>query len=202
MKYLLSPDPNTNNINLSDTNSETFKTLTDDNEGAKLAGDQPSLVSKFPELVDVTANFIKEHGFSANYRRRNETIYSSGVTVKQVCDHLLENVPGLLDHNISLTTVRRLFNAPNKGYRASARCKGHVNCRIGIKDNSYREFHPDAHYLFTRNKQCRELASLFTHETAVPSIDDMAKVKVGAPAVSRYHQLKIFSPNYRHAKFK
>ena len=195
LEYLLSPDTNTNNINLTDTNSETFETLTDNNEGAKLAGGQPSLVSKFSELVDVTANFIKKHGFSAKYRRHNETTSSSGVTIKQVCDHLLENVPGLLDPNISLTTVRRLFNAPNKGYRASARCKGHVNCRIGIKDNSYREFHPDAHYLFARNKQRRELAALFTHETAVLSIDDMAKVKVGAPALSRYHQIKRFFPN-------
>ena len=71
-EYLLSPDTNTNNINLSDTNSETFETLTGNNEGAKLAGGQPLLMSKFLELVDVTANFIKKHGFSANYRKRNE----------------------------------------------------------------------------------------------------------------------------------
>ena len=58
--------------------------------------------------------------------------------IKQARDHLFENVPGLLDHDSSLTTVKRLFNAPNKGYKASARYKGHVNCRIGIKDlNSY-----------------------------------------------------------------
>ena len=115
--------------------------------------------------------------------------------IKQARDHLLENVPGLLDHDSSLTTVKRLFNAPNKGYKASARYKGHVNCRIGIKDNSYREFHPDAHYLFARNKQRRDLASLFTPETAVLSINDMAKVKGGTPAVSRYHQIKRFFPN-------
>ena len=152
LEYLLSPETNTNNINQSDTNCETFETLTDNNEGAKLAGGQPSLVSKFLELVDVTADFIKKHGFSGNYRRRNDTNYSSAVTIKQVRDQLLENVPGLLDHNISVTTVRRLFNEPNKSYRASARYKGHVNRRIGIKDNSCREFHADAHYLFARNK--------------------------------------------------
>lgn len=152
MEYLLSPETNTNGINLSDANCETFETLTDDNEGAKLAGGHPSLVSKFPELVDVTANFIKQHCFSAYYRRRNETNYSSAVTIKQVRDQLLENVPGLLDHNISVTTVRRLFNEPNKSYTASARYKGHVTRRIGIKDNSYREFQADSHYLFARNK--------------------------------------------------
>ena len=183
LEYLLSPDTNANNNNLSDTNSKTFETLTDNNEGAKLAGGQTSLVPKFPELLDVTANFIKQHGFSANYRRRSETTYSSGVTIKQVRDHLLENVPGLLDHNISLTTIRRLFNAPNKSYRASARYKGYVNSRIGINDHSYREFHPDVHYLFARNKQPRELAYLVTQKTAVLSIDGMAKVKGGAPAV-------------------
>ena len=60
LEYLLSPETNTNNINLSDTNNETFEILTSNNEGAKLAGGQPLLLSKFPELVDVTANFIIE----------------------------------------------------------------------------------------------------------------------------------------------
>lgn len=37
-----------------------------------------------------------------------------------------------------------------------------------------------------------ELASLFSEEIAILSVDDMAKIKVGAPAVSRYHQIKRF----------
>jgi hypothetical protein len=66
---------------------------------------------------------------------------------------------------------------------------------------SYRERdHPDAHYLFARMAYRLEMASMFPNETAVLSCDDMNKVKVGASAVSRYHQLSRYfevgdSPN-------
>lgn len=36
-------------------------------------GGQPSLLSKFPEIVDEVADFIKQHGFTAQARRRTET---------------------------------------------------------------------------------------------------------------------------------
>lgn len=40
----------------------------------------------------------------------------------------------------------------------------------------------------------RELACMFFDDIAVLSVDDMAKIKFGAPAVSRYHQIKkVFS---------
>ena len=46
----------------------------------------------------------------------------------------------------------------------------------------------------------RELAALYPNDVAILSVDDMAKVKAGPPAVSRYHQVKRFfmsndSPN-------
>ena len=49
----------------------------------------------------------------------------------------------------------------------------------------------DAHYLFSRCKMHRELASLFSDFIGTLSMDDKAKIKVGPPAFSRYHQLKI-----------
>ena len=159
-------------------------------------GGQPSIVSKFPGIIDEVAEFIKQHGFSAQSRRRTETGYSSGVSISQIRDHLYLKFPELEKHTESLTTIGRMFQAPNKGFRSSERYKGYIDARVGTKANSYREPHPDAHYLFACNKMRRELASLFNDEISVISIDDMAKVKVGAPAVSRYHQLqRIFPTN-------
>ena len=47
-------------------------------------GGQPSITSKFPEIVEEVTEFVKQHGFSAQSRRRNETGYSSGVTIEQI----------------------------------------------------------------------------------------------------------------------
>ena len=52
----------------------------------------------------------------------------------------------------------------------------------------------DAHYLFARNKHRREFASLFNDDINLISLDDMSKVEVGAPAVSRYHQIRSIFP--------
>jgi hypothetical protein len=161
-------------------------------------GGQPSIVSKFPEIVNEVAEFIKQHGFSAQSRRRTETGYSSGLTVKQIQQHLYATYPALKDHKISLSTIRRMFQAPNKHLTAACRYKALVNARVGAKQNSYREFHPDAHFLFARNKMRRELGILLADDISVVSVDDMAKIKVGAPAASRYHQInRIFAENDR-----
>lgn len=109
----------------------------------KEVGGQPSLVSKFPFIIDEVAEFVE---------------------------------------------------APNKGHSVSKRYMSYVNARVGTKGNSYREYHRDAHYLFARYKMRRELASLFSDEVGMISVDDMSKIKVGAPAVSRYHQIKRIFP--------
>ena len=59
---------------------------------------QPSLVTKFPDIIDKTKEFIKQHGFAAQHRRRTSTGYSSCVTIAQVRDHLMKEIPGLKDH--------------------------------------------------------------------------------------------------------
>ena len=145
------------------------------------------MVAEFPQIVDMVAEFIKQHGFSAQNRRRTEKGSSNGVTVKQIQQHLYTNYPELKEHKISLTTIRRMFQAPNKHLKAASRYKALISARVGIKQNSYREFHADAHYLFVRNKIRRELGTLLSDKISVVSVDDMAKANVGVPAVSRYH---------------
>ena len=76
-----------------------------DNDCRKGIGGQPSITSKFPQIVGVVAEFIKQHGFSAQNCCRMETGYSIGVTVKQIQQYLYTNYPELKEHKISLTTI-------------------------------------------------------------------------------------------------
>ena len=146
---------------------------------------QPSIVSKFPNKVDVAAEFVKHSGFSARCQRRTATGYSSGVTVAEIREHLLSEVHGLREHGMSLTTTRRLFQAPNKSNCASRRYQGLIDAQVGTKSNRYHKFHFDSHYLFSRNKHRREPCTIFKSEACILTMDDMAKIKVGAPAVSQ-----------------
>ena len=175
-----------------DSEVERAETVVDidsviDNDCRKGIGGQLFIATKFPQIVDMVAEFIKQHGFSAQNRRRTEKGSSNGVTVKQIQQHLYTNYPELKEHKISLTTIRRMFQAPNKHLKAASRYKALISARVGIKQNSYREFHADAHYLFVRNKIRRELGTLLSDKISVVSVDDMAKANVGVPAVSRYH---------------
>ena len=54
----------------------------------------------------------------------------------------------LTQHKPSLSTIRRMFNFSIKHFKAADRYKALVNPIVGTKRNSYREFHPDTHYLF------------------------------------------------------
>ena len=83
-----------------------------------------------------------------------------------------------------------MFEAPDKRNIASNRYNGFVNAKVDHKQNSYREPHQDAHYLFARNKLRREFASLHSKYILMVYADDMAKIRVGAPAVSKYHQIR------------
>ena len=104
---------------------------------------------------------MRQHGLAAQCRRQNDTGFSSGITINQIRQHLLENVQGLCEHNISKSTVRRVFEAPNKSHNAAWRYKGHIDARVETKCNSYRELHIDAHHLFACNKFHREFVSVF-----------------------------------------
>ena len=72
-------------------------------------GGQKPIVQLFPIIIDITSEFLKQHGLAAQCRRRNDTGFSSGVTINQIRQNLLENVQGQREHNISKSRVRRLF---------------------------------------------------------------------------------------------
>ena len=58
-------------------------------------GGCPSIVSRFPNLVDIVAEFIKQHCYQAHQRRRTETATSCGVTLREIQQHLYEKIPEL-----------------------------------------------------------------------------------------------------------
>lgn len=66
---------------------------------------QPSIASLFPSIIDTRFEFIKQHSFSAQNRRWTDACYSFEVTIPQILSHLLENVPHLKSHGISLSTI-------------------------------------------------------------------------------------------------
>ena len=179
-------------------NKEDLPTSIDENEKKSTRAylGQPSVFSKFPEIVNEVAEFFKLHGFSVQSRRRDEAAYSFGVTIAQIQKHIYSKFPLLKEHNMLLATVRRMFEVPDKRNIASNRYKGFVNAKVSRKQNSYREPHQDAHYVFGRKKLRHAFASLHSKDILMVSADDMAKIKVGARAVSRYHQIRrVFMKN-------
>jgi len=114
-EYLLTKDSTSSN---SSGNGDSKENEEKGKEG------QPSLVSKLSEIIDVTAEFIKQHKFAAHCRHQTETECSSGVTSSQIREHLYKTIPSLKDYTVSLSTIHRLFHALNK-YLSHMK-KGHV----------------------------------------------------------------------------
>ena len=128
---------------LADSEVEGAETVVDidsvnDNHCHKVIGGQPSITSKFPQIVDVVAEFIKQHGFSAQSCCQTKTGISTGVTVKQLQQYLYTNYPERKEHKISLTTIGPMFQAPNKPLKSASRYNALINARVGTKQNSYR----------------------------------------------------------------
>lgn len=108
---------------------------------------RPTHISKFPQIVERTTEFIKHHGFSAHNRRREE-VGTAGVTLDEIRNHLLKAVPGLKEVGISKHTIARLMEPPRKGTIAASRYKSLIKARVPGKKNAYHEDHIDQHYLF------------------------------------------------------
>jgi hypothetical protein len=108
--------------NLSVTDLDEISSTPLINENATATHGQPSIAAKFPDLVNIAADFVKQAWLCCSAGT------SSGVSVAQICEHLLDKVPGLREqHGISLSTTRRLFHVPNKGNIASHRYKAMVD---------------------------------------------------------------------------
>ena len=107
---------------------DTTSTIgTSETKGGKVG--RPSLVSKFPGIVPCVTEFIKQHGFSAHSRRREETGIV-GVSLDSIRVDLMQNIPGLKEHGLSKHTVSRLMEPPRRGTVAGKRYQGLVKARV------------------------------------------------------------------------
>ena len=122
--------------------SESSTTSTVSQAASRKIMGRPSLVSKFPTIVECTTVFIQQHGYSAHNRRREET-GTAGVSLGQIRDHLLQVIPGLRYHGLSKHTIARLMGPPRRGTIAAKQYQGIVKARVPEKRNAYRKNHPD-----------------------------------------------------------
>ena len=60
---------------------------------------------RFPSGAQKAIDYLQQHGWSSQERRRTDDACSVGVSLSSLRQHLLDNVPGLKTAGISLTTV-------------------------------------------------------------------------------------------------
>ena len=75
---------------------------------------QKPLWQKFPQLIETATEFIKSHSFQAHVRRQETTNIGNGITLREIRNHLLENVTGLAAHGISVDAIHHLTVGPRK----------------------------------------------------------------------------------------
>ena len=54
---------------------------------------RPSIAEKFPTIVETASEFIKAHGYAAHVRRREGVASTPGVSLSNIRQHLLDEVP-------------------------------------------------------------------------------------------------------------
>ena len=146
----------------------------------------------FPSLAQCALQYLQQHGWSAQERRRTEVANSVGVSLASLRQHLLKTVPGLDAVGISRTTVHQLMLPPRQCTINSTRYHGVVEARVASKKNDSAISHVNVQHCAAQVNLCMEYASQFSHEIAAFSCDDMNKIHIGAIAVSRYHQIRRF----------
>jgi len=154
-----------------------------------MGGGRKSIEKLFPDIINKTEEILKEHGFSADSKRRTDTVRSSGVTLEQIKNKLLYEIPLLKDHVLHETTVHRLLSSPNKIFKASTSYKSEVDAKVPPKRNDDRIEDENAHLYAARVQYTTEFASKFEKECISLSCDNKNKIHIGTQAVSRYHQL-------------
>jgi hypothetical protein len=159
------------------------------------AAGRPAKHKEFPLLVNTAKDFIESHGYSAQSRRRSNVAQSSGVSLRQIQKHVLDNVDGLSKKGVSINTVHHLLAPPNKKCRSAKLYKGLIGARVPGKSNKQIPAeHPDFHFTAAQVNYICEMMSSHDEETLVYSADDKNKVNVGTLAVSRYHQISAIYP--------
>lgn len=80
-------------------------------------------------------------------KRRDTTITSCGVSVKDIKEHLCQAIPGLREFGIFDSAVRYLFQLVKKGTFAAERYMLVIDASVQQKDNSKHRNNIDPHYV-------------------------------------------------------
>ena len=116
---------------------------------------RPSLHVIHKDLVPCVKSFIQQNTAAAHMRRRDSTMHSNGVSLKEIVSHVKRK----LGISVSRNTIHRLLKPKRAGTHASKRFKSLINARIPPKNNSgEKKVHSDFHYTCT---QINRMATLF-----------------------------------------
>ncbi len=162
-------------INTGDTEdiSEVDTTTNQPEINKKHAGGRPSKHKQFPAIVTETISFLHLHGFAAKSRRRNLIANSWGVTLEDLKQHLLDNIPDLNEDGISRKTVHHLMMSPRAGTHAAKKYKGLIQARIPKKSNNQTASeHKDLHFCQSQAAIFSEAREYFHDEVIRISADD------------------------------
>ena len=108
----------------------------------KKPGPRP-LEEKHLNVIQFITEYLEQNTAAAHLRRRDATMYTNGVTLKNIVDFLRR------EKNIKTNkhTVHRLMNPMRKGTSSSKRFKSLINARIPPKNNGGEKMvHSDFHY--------------------------------------------------------
>lgn len=125
--------------------------------------------------------------------QRTGTGASCGVRLKDIRDHVIENVEGL--NSISKTKIYYLLKPANENSRDAARHKDALDIRVGTKNYDVSRENVNAHEYFAMVANMRQMAASYPEECLIFSCDSKAKIHIGGQAVSRYHQIRTFFPS-------
>ena len=148
-----------------------------------------SMNESHPELVPCISDFIRQNTAAAHLRRRDTAMYTNGVSLQQIVDHVFKT----LRVKVSRSTIRRLCLPSRKNTINGRRHKGLVNARIPPKNNSgERQTHPHFHYTASQINTVQQMATLYSRGTLQLSVDNKNKIDVGTLAVNRRCKINRF----------
>ena len=139
--------------------------------------------AKFPQLVSTIQDLLSQQTVSAQNRRRDDS-GRIGVTATEIRDYL--STRGMPVH---VSTVRRLFKAPNPRTKSASRYSNLFNVRLASHIDTGKEDHIDAHHCAAQVRLMVEAAvhcNAEAEEVAVMSVDTKCVVPLGCLAVSKH----------------
>ena len=141
--------------------SPVFDELEESAPAAEKKFGRKAIHKRFPDIIQVTTEFLKQHSFAAGAKRRSSTATGTGVSLDEIREHHFAKRPGVQEYAISNDTIHRLFVPPRQATSAAKYYKSLIDAKVPGKSNRYRENHPDQHFLFSRIGMRDELGQLF-----------------------------------------